>query len=973
MVSVSLQSGASSAGNGSVLEIAQDLTALGFFVVPLPFWQKRPVLRGWQNLRLTPDQLPQHFSGAGNVGALMGTAVHGKAENGFVSDLDHDCGEAIQASSELLRETTWAFGRASRRRSHGLYLTDSPVASIQFRDPVREAAARRTAKKGGNGKAKKADKPADREHHGPSGDADGDRDVGDDAAPTAETGHVPDHESMLLELRCLKKDLTVGLQTIMPGSIHPTGERIEWEPNRGLAPARLKAEDLVWAAERTASAALLARYWPPEGSRNEAFLALAGMLARNGWTQNEAAALVRAIYRVLWPENPDFRAAEAEVAATFAKFAAGKDISGRRRLKELGVDERVLKRCAEWLHLPRNGSPSIHAGDPSPTYFEKNGRLYRHGPVRDGILVDIQLTSFTARIEENVVLDDGCEERISFRIRAEVGDIVRVFDLTATQFEKPEWSMERIGSDAFSLPREWEHAKAAIRSLSVGAPRRTVFTYLGWRKVGDTYIYLHGPGAIGPTGMIEGIETRLPPALARYQLRLPRDTAEMRQAIVASLRTCNLAPPRITYPLLSLAYRANLGTTPFSVSLEGPSGVYKTTLASCFQQHYGPDMGWGIDGFHLPLGFESTANAAEAISFLAKDTLLTIDDFTPSVDPHESARIQGVAARLIRSAANNSARQRLSRDGGLQPGHPPRGALLFTAEHAPKEQSLMARLLVIEVHRGEVQLEALTVSQRDGDLGLLCIAMGAFVQWSAARFEQRATRFAARARELRSKIVRPHARTPGAVAELWAAFELFLEFAVEMGAIDEAQRRGHADKAENAFRELAGFQGAGQLESDPALRFQSLVRAAVAAGRAHIRGMPGDQYPPGSLERERLGWRKRGDSEWVPGGDTIGWIGNEGLFLNFEAAEAMAQRLATEARAPLPVGGLTLKRRLEEAGLLASRDTNRQRMTVRLPGDPERTPALHVVKDFLSGPEDPRPEGAPENPSSLDPGEEIDL
>jgi hypothetical protein len=977
---MSIPDGASCASNeDSSLQTAQWWTERGFFVVPVPIGTKAPVENDWQHLRLRADQLLAHFSTPVNIGVLTGTVVPGD-RGGHVCDTDFDCTEAVMAWSEFSPGPTWEFGRYSKPQSHAFYLVDSALASKRFIDPVLAERARQAAKKKASDKAKRRGESRNHEAT-PRPDVDalaGDRRAGDaHEAKEDEAGH----KATLLELRCLKKDGTVGLQTVVPGSMHPSGEMIRWESGRGPDPTRVKTEDLVRAGERTAAAVLLARYWPAEGSRNVAFLALAGMLARTGWTQEDAAALARAIYRVLWPESPDFRAAESEVDATFKKFAAGGDVTGFRRLKELGVPKKVLDKCSEWLHVGRDASANVAAvggGASGGRYFERDGKLYRYGPIKDDIPVVILLTSFTARIVENVVLDDGLEEKLMFRIRADAGGHVREFVLSAAQFEKPEWPMENLGSDAFCYPREWEHAKAAIRSLSIGAPRVTVYTHLGWHVVEAERIYLHGPGAIGPHGVVEGIETQLPPALARYELRLPRDPAETRAAIVASLRTLTMAGSQIMYPLLAFVYRSVLGPVAFVIFLLGSSGTFKSSIASVMQQHFGPRMGWDIAGFHLPLGFESTANAAEVVAFQVKDSLLTIDDFAPSADPHEASRTHSVAARLIRSVGNNAARQRLTRDGSLQAGRPPRCALLITAEHPPREKSLMARLLIIEVERGQVERAALTASQHDGEIGLLAQAMGGFVQWLASQLAERIRSFDARARELRANIVGPHARTPGAVAELWAAFELFLQFASEMGAIDEQTRQEYAQKAEIAFRQLAASQGANQREADPALRFRDLVRAAVTARRAHICHLDNHGVPDIKCCPQRLGWRNTGAAEapkWLPGGDAIGWIGSEGLFLNFEAAEAVAQKLATEARAPLPVGGITLKRLLLEAKLLAKCETKRDRLTVRLPRDPERTPVLHVIDNFLGGDEEEgnkSAEAQPERPGGLSPGTSTD-
>jgi len=126
-----------------------------------------------------------------------------------------------------------------------------------------------------------------------------------------------DH-STLVELRGSSSDGSVGLQTVVPPSIHETGEPVRFEQGFEGTPANIDAEVLMSAVRRVAAAALLVRHWPTKGSRHHAFLALAGVLARAEWSPEDAKAFNRVIYRCLWPVNPELGAADTEVQSTFA-------------------------------------------------------------------------------------------------------------------------------------------------------------------------------------------------------------------------------------------------------------------------------------------------------------------------------------------------------------------------------------------------------------------------------------------------------------------------------------------------------------------------------------------------------------------------------------------------------------------------------------------------------------------------------
>jgi putative DNA primase/helicase len=175
---------------------------------------------GWQDRRFTLEDLPREFSNPStNIGVLLGEP------SGGLYDVDIDCTEALAVADAFLPATGAEFGRKSKLRSHRFYIcTGVDEGTRQFRDP-------NLGKK--------------------------------------------DEKSMLIELR------GSGGQTMLPPSVHPFGEAVEWA-SPTIAPAEITHPELLRATQRTAAAALLARYYPNEGSRNAASMALSGALLRGG-------------------------------------------------------------------------------------------------------------------------------------------------------------------------------------------------------------------------------------------------------------------------------------------------------------------------------------------------------------------------------------------------------------------------------------------------------------------------------------------------------------------------------------------------------------------------------------------------------------------------------------------------------------------------------------------------------------------
>jgi DNA polymerase-1 len=269
---------------------------LGVVPIPLPPQSKVPQIAGWQNLRPTPEDLDRLFP-AGQ--ALNIGVLLGEPSHGLV-DVDLDTLEALAAAPLLLPPTGWLSGREGKPRSHWWYRVRNPPnkASEKFSDI----------------------------------DAD---------------------QTCLLELR------STGGQTVVPPSIHESGEPISW--HTFTTPAEVELGELLTAVRAVAAVALLARHWPGKGSRQDAFLALAGALLRAGWVQGRTERLVEALAVTTNDEEPAKRI--QAVAATLHKQAQHSHTTGWPKLEELigPTGKEVVRRVRQWLGMMPKNAPSVRA------------------------------------------------------------------------------------------------------------------------------------------------------------------------------------------------------------------------------------------------------------------------------------------------------------------------------------------------------------------------------------------------------------------------------------------------------------------------------------------------------------------------------------------------------------------------------------------------------------------------------------
>jgi hypothetical protein len=114
---------------GEMLQAALDLHGRGICVLDAPYGKKDQDQDGWNDRRLSEEDIRQRFTGRRrNLAVLLG-----EPSNGLV-DIDLDCPEAMVLADEFLPTTGWRFGRASKPDSHWLYVADPIPEYVRFKD-----------------------------------------------------------------------------------------------------------------------------------------------------------------------------------------------------------------------------------------------------------------------------------------------------------------------------------------------------------------------------------------------------------------------------------------------------------------------------------------------------------------------------------------------------------------------------------------------------------------------------------------------------------------------------------------------------------------------------------------------------------------------------------------------------------------------------------------------------------------------
>ena len=550
----------------------------------------------------------------------------------------------------------------------------------------------------------------------------------------------------------------------------------------------------------------------------------------------------------------------------------------------------------------------------------------------------VPLCNFTARIVSEEVHDDGAEQKRWFVIEGtrQDGKPLPSVVIPAERFPSMAWVIEHWGARAVvnAGQANKDNLRAAIQMLSGDVTEKIVFKHLGWRKMDGQWLYLHAGGAVRGGGSSTDVFVKLDGAMADYSLPDPPTGQELKHAVLASLAVLNLAPRTVTVPILSAVYRAPLSEAlqaNFSLFLAGPTGSQKTELTALAQAHFGA----AFHGKHLPAAWSATANALERLAFLAKDAVLVVDDFAPRGTAAEVQRLHSEADRLMRAQGNHAGRGRLNPDGSPQPVYYPRGVIISSGEDVPRGHSLRARMWVVELSRGMVNLDLLTQAQANAAAGLYAQAMSSYLRWLAPQMDTLKKDLPQRHLQLRAEARRlqfAHDWTPDTQASLMIGWETFLRYAREVEAITAKEEAALWREGWQALSDAVAAQAEYQSSEDAVNRFLVLLEAAITSGSAHVADARTGLAPD---EPGNWGWRQDRD-EWKPQGDCIGWLSGEELWLQPDAAYRTAQKYARDQGENLPISQRQLWKRMNHKKLLLAPDAGHTTAKRRIMGRYQR-------------------------------------
>lgn len=599
--------------------------------------------------------------------------------------------------------------------------------------------------------------------------------------------------------------------------------------------------------------------------------------------------------------------------------------------------------------------------------FSESGYLQIDGAIhwcKQGVkgLQDIKLCNFQAQITEEITKEDGIQKTRFYCVEGfhEQGFKLPKAEVEASKFDKMDWLNDAWGSTAIIEvgTKYKEHVAAAIKKLS--KPKSvTVFQNIGWQLRDRKWFYLHAGGAIKESCNDSQIIPDLPNALESYNLSTPSKCSPTDVQEAFDVFT-SILPNHQGLLLMSAAFRSVLSefdTCLFSIFLQGTTGTFKSCLAAGVQSFFGSDFNYS----NLPANWSGTANALEKLSYVAKDAVLTVDDFVPTGNHRQISAAHTTAERLLRGQGNHAGRERLANTTQFRGAYRPRGVIFSTGEDLPNGNSLQARMVILSIDKGSVDTEQLRFLQELGEEGALSQLLSDFIGWIAGIVNsQPLSEFKQRLQTHRSEItkrigssMKQHARQKENFVSLLLGIWLFLEFSGEQEIFRADQTEEIRQKTIEAATAVGKVQERVNEESSLPEQFIASVSSALSMGIAHLECRKQGGCPLWCATN--VGWKQTlyktdGNQEsWRsdPQGRRIGWIDKEGVYLEPQSALIIAKEQSQKIGCCMGASVNALKKALNEGGYLTRTNPSRQTYKVRLADKSSKNTLCMELKHFV--------------------------
>lgn len=351
----------------------------------------------------------------------------------------------------------------------------------------------------------------------------------------------------------------------------------------------------------------------------------------------------------------------------------------------------------------------------------------------DGVKNIYEICNFNIVAEEIIIKDDDLITIKEYKVKCillSTNECKNVY-LNARDLNCSNWISEKLGIKYClkATLSAYDYLKNYIAEQFKFIEAKIEYIHIGWRKISNKFVYLHGGGAIGSNLQgIKGDSTKVIKILSnKSKQEVLRETLNMINISDKHSKTL----PLLLYSHLAVMKEVfvKAGVEPhFILWIYGLTGSMKTSVARVFFNIFNRDKEY------LTATFKDTKTAIEIKATEYKDSVLVVDDYHPTTSTYEKREMQSLASNILRMYGDGIAKSRSNKYLEKAKEFPPRGMCVITGEDIIGGESSVARFIGIEVASGDYKTEVLSYHQRNPLLFSTHIYY--FIEWVSNNFER---------------------------------------------------------------------------------------------------------------------------------------------------------------------------------------------------------------------------------------------
>lgn len=389
------------------------------------------------------------------------------------------------------------------------------------------------------------------------------------------------------------------------------------------------------------------------------------------------------------------------------------------------------------------------------------------------------------------------------------------------------------------------HLKILIQVMAKYAPVKHEYLYSGWQSDSDSIYILEGVQLRGKDWSVD----------------------RARVSCEHTLQMLDVAQHMLTIPLLSIELLSLVHSRMMCrgeyfkgvCCIVAPTQSFKTTLASLFFDYE--------NGREADINFEATMAAIVRTVGNIRDSTVVIDDYKPGATKAESNEMLLKISKIIRMCSDDS--------GGIKKAGAQNSTItntahcmaVITAEQVQLNvQSTLARLLILEVNRKDVDRDRLTYFQANHSkyqgfikdfISYICMqGVDTYCDKLAQRFLEERNFMR---NQLSEKSVLVDNRTNDMCVWLYVSFSEFLKYAFDSQTINKEQFDERMEEAQTIFQTIMRNQAERVSDLDETKRFFRGLQVLIETKEAFIGELQSRNTSYATKNsKEAIGFSKKG-------------------------------------------------------------------------------------------------------------------